>query len=490
MKLGTVKLKPTFWISLPAFIVGLLLLRASTLKFSYVEIPPNAISLQKRPGELSDTYTQKIIEKEEPFPESPLFLLTGLSVVGYAGWRALAGIEKLDSEGGRVVPKKAPGTIPAPSPKPQSNRPEKPTPPPPSVPAPVVEPPVLESKPPVETPKQLETLPVALPLESLFEEAEDDFLSLPANPSGVWASPSTFEGFQLPEEEPGEWIERFIRQRHVRVAGLPGSGKSYLSIRLLQEDLAVGAKIAICDRHYMKPLRDRKTGAILLNPDGTPRLSDWNGFPRESIFCNQGDIARVIKEFRDELKERQRICRTCSPGDPELRKVIKPWFLYFDEIDATLTDFKNTGNTKVLDDLGILISEGDGFSVGVRLIGQSLACNQSQINEATNGQLCVVMLGRTAMNASEVGKLKLGKVESEALIGQVRSLNAQGKWGAIVQFKSDPAEAVSVPDLSELDQFRFDREVSPCLGDSIPTTPIKAVEDQTLNPLNKEGVAA
>lgn len=447
---------PRFWTGLGLAPLAMLLLVASNHKYAYVHIPDEPPSLVKdREGR--EVYEQRIVVKEEHFADRPIFILAGVATLAVAGFNLVKGVSK-DGSPTPSTPRPAPlpATPVMEPPKKAVGRVISPTrtspPPPPKVEKPVLEP-DLELEETLLDIFPVEELP---PPEEVFPEDED------------WLTPATFAGFELPKEEPEAWIERFIRQRHVRIAGLPGSGKSYLSIRLLQEDIQAGAKIAICDRHYLKPLRDRKTGAILLNEDGTPKLSDWNGFPRTSIFCTQADIARVITDFRQELKERQRICRTCPPGDPELKRVINPWFLYFDELDATLTDFKNAGNTKILDDLGILISEGDGFSIGVRLIGQSLACGKSQIDEATNGQLCVVMLGRTAVNPSEVGKLKLGKSESDSLIAQVKAINDAGNWGAIVQFKSDPPEAVSIPDLSDLDKYRFDEE-SPCPIDSVAT---------------------
>jgi hypothetical protein len=207
----------------------------------------------------------------------------------------------------------------------------------------------------------------------------------------------------------------------------------------------------------------------LLDDRGQAILTDWNGFSPESIFNEKTEIARVVREFHEEMANRKRLCTEAARTETRL-KPFQPWHLYFDEIDATLSGFKATGYASVLDHLSDLISEGDGYGVGVRLIGQSLAVGRSQINEALNGQLSVLILGGTALNAGEVSKLKISRGQVDELIAQVTALNESGKFGAIVQFSSGEVQAVAVPDLSDLDQYRFSKESAKCLT----TTPILA----------------
>jgi hypothetical protein len=466
VSIGSVRLLPRFWLFIPSSIAGLLLLYAAGLTNSYVEIPNEPPRLVREEGER--VFKQTVIVNSEYFAHRPIFnTASALFLIG-AGVSLVTGSQTVVQ--GKPTPK--PEAIDAPAKKPLATK----TPLPPPSPSPIAPPqePVtvsdwLEPLTPAPSPPPIAQSPEPKPVTDINPEPEEDGDDLWADLiEEVDASPIVFGGFTLPPEDPDEWIDRFIRQRQLRIAGNPGSGKSFFSTKLLIADLKAGANIAVCDTNFGKPRRT-KNGSILLDDRGQAILTDWNGFSPESIFNEKTEIARVVREFHEEMANRKRLCTEAARTETRL-KPFQPWMLYFDEIDATLSGFKATGYASVLDHLSDLISEGDGYGVGVRLIGQSLAVGRSQINEALNGQLSVLILGGTALNAGEVSKLKISRGQVDELIAQVTALNESGKFGAIVQFSSGEVQAVAVPDLSDLDQYRFSKESAKCLT----TTPILA----------------
>lgn len=443
---------PRFWIGLGLAPLAMLLLLASNHKYAYVHIPDEPPKLVKdREGR--EVYEQRIVVKEEHFADRPIFILAGVVTLAVAGFNLVKGVSK---DGSPMPSTPRPAPLPATPvmepPKKAVGRVISPTrtspPPPPKVEKPVLEP-DLELE---ETLLDIFPVEKTSPPEEVFSEDED------------WLTPATFAGFELPKEEPEAWIERFVQQRRIRMVGPPGSGKTYFAVRLLQSDLQNGAHVAILDPNFGKPRRRRDRGGLLSDEAGLIQ-TDWNGFSQESIFSRLDEMALVVEKFHQEMERRKKLCEDAVRGRSErISEAFQPWYLYFDEIDSTLTEFLVMGNSKVLTRLSAIISEGDGYLVGVRLIGQSLAVNRSQINEALNAQLCVAILGKAAINSSEVRKLMLSKSDSDNLIAQVKAINANG-WGAIVQFDDGTVESYSVPDLSYLDKYRFDEE-SPCPIDS------------------------
>ena len=243
-------------------------------------------------------------------------------------------------------------------------------------------------------------------------------------------------------------FQEFLSAPHNRIAGRTRSGKYFITGKLIVEYFAkygTAARIAIADINYGKP-----------GDDG--ELSDWMGLPHEYIATTLEQITELISAEHSEMMARKDLCAKAAAAKralttQEKTRVLEPRLLILDEIDSTLGQLPD----EITDKLNQLICMGGGANSGYRMkiviVGQSLSVGASGIDLATTDQLATCLVVKGKFNSEQVGKLK---DSSEAIDNFKRLLNS-GKRAALIQIGGE-LRAVAVPDLSYLNQVRFEVE--------------------------------
>lgn len=243
-------------------------------------------------------------------------------------------------------------------------------------------------------------------------------------------------------------FQEFLAAPHNRIAGRTRSGKYFITGKLIVEYFAkygASAKIAIADINYGKP-----------GDDG--ELSDWMGLPHTFIATTLEQISELISGEHSEMMARKDLCAKAAAAKRSLTaqektRVLEPRLLIIDEIDSTLGQL----DSGIADKLNQLICMGGGANSGYRMkvvvVGQSLSVGASGIDLATTDQLATCLVVKGKFNSEQIGKLR---DSGEAIDNFKRLLNA-GKRAALIQIGGE-LRAVAVPDLSYLNQVRFEVE--------------------------------
>ncbi|MGE5659063.1 MAG: ATP-binding protein [Actinomycetota bacterium] len=242
------------------------------------------------------------------------------------------------------------------------------------------------------------------------------------------------------------WFPQFLRG-HARVTGETGAGKTFLVLKLLTDwvENNPSTSLTICDLNYGKP-----------NPR-TGRLNDWLGIDPGYVHSQVNRIVSAVSSEFEELERRRSLCdaetrQAIEEGRiPKLSKPFPPRLVLIDELDGLFEEIDEKSDFH--SHLRALLKQGRGYNFKVVLCGQSMAVAASGIKLATAKQLNSLRVIKGKIDRDELKYF--ANCDYNELTEKVAQLQKKGYRVAIAQLGEASPQVVIIPDLSEVESYRF-----------------------------------
>ncbi|MEP0872418.1 hypothetical protein NDA01_21620 [Trichocoleus desertorum AS-A10] len=235
------------------------------------------------------------------------------------------------------------------------------------------------------------------------------------------------------------WFKEFLR-RHVWLVAKTRAGKTVLLLYLLLVFIQEwpDGYFTICDINFKKP-----------NEAG--EVNDWFGIDQKQfIRVEYATIKQTIYEEWLDLHQRRQYCMQLPTGQ---KAKLQPSLLILEEMPAFMRQAEIVGKMMNTDEksqillwLGDLFTFGLGYGKRVVIVSQNSAVGENGINQANQDQLCVALLGRTAVKSQEVKKF--AGDDAANLIARVKDLRRRGHRAAIVQVGDDDPAVRVIPNIN------------------------------------------